>query len=105
MFHVQDKAWFPFDVMDEIRSFPETRTAEYTIIKDAKNMNNFKIHVGIQNMSKAVTEERKKELETGISEEIKKKTSIPAEIHLCDIGELPLYLHKVIAVQDLTKEK
>ncbi|NVM03497.1 MAG: phenylacetate--CoA ligase family protein [Candidatus Helarchaeota archaeon] len=105
LFHVQNKALFPYDVMDEIRSFPETRTAEFTIIKDAKNMEQFKIHVGIQNMRKAITEERRKELEIGIAEEIKKKINIPAEILLCDIGELPLYLHKVVAVQDLTKEK
>ncbi|MFX0137052.1 MAG: phenylacetate--CoA ligase family protein [Candidatus Hodarchaeota archaeon] len=105
LFHVQNKALFPYDVMDEIRSFPETRTAEFTIIKNAKNMDKFKIHVGIQNMRKAVTEKRRKELEIGIAEEIKKKTNIPAEILLCDIGELPLYLHKVVAVQDLTKEK
>ncbi|MFX1452276.1 MAG: phenylacetate--CoA ligase family protein [Promethearchaeota archaeon] len=105
LFHVQNKALFPYDVIDEIRSFPETRTAEFTIIKDAKNMEKFKIQVGIQNMRKAITEERRKELEIGIAEEIKKKIHIPAEITLCDIGELPIYLHKVIAVQDLTKEK
>jgi len=105
MFYIQNKALFPYDVMDEIRSFPETKTAEFTIIKDAKNMNKFKIHVGVQNMYKQVSEERRKELEQGIAEEIKKKTNLPADIKLCDIGELPLYLHKVIAVQDLTKEK
>lgn len=105
MFSIQNQVFFPYDVMDEIRGFPETRTAEFTIIKDSKNMNKFKIRVGIQNIKKTVTEERIKELETSISEEILRKTNIPTEVTLCDLGELPIYLHKVIAVYDLTKEK
>ncbi|MHA1579580.1 MAG: phenylacetate--CoA ligase family protein [Candidatus Freyarchaeota archaeon] len=96
---IQGKRITPYDVRMAMEEHPETREAAFTIDKYAKKMDVLKIRASY---NKEITKDPE-ELKERLQNTIKERLGVDAEITWVDYSQLPVMMHKILRITDLTK--
>jgi len=89
----------PYDIRLVMEMHSETREAAFTIDKYAKKMDKVKIRAAYD---KKITKDPE-ELKARVQKSIKDKLGIDSEITWVDYSQLPVMMHKIMRITDLTK--